>query len=443
MNALQLNQVHCSRFTGPRGRDHFVPLLAAACVACYVVRHSLVPRVFSNPYVDLLAPATIVVLMITAGYVASTGIGRLNIWSLLLIATTSISLIHCERLAFALPRWLGWVMLLLALGPINSTAGARFLRRQMVTVMNGAFIVITFLSLVWWIGGLPNLGRGDFTGVMGHSMVLGPIAGYVAVLAVVRLFSKGSLFWVLPCGNAWMVLMLASSRAALAAAVIGTLVIIAVNFKRNLVLAFLLLAAAALVAIMPTASINCALEFLPGSLTEGLVNKSWNNSRELHWNARWDEFLSSRATGVGFASAWEDTVGVDEETGGVETGSSYLSILSMTGCLGACAWLALAATLAYRVLRSWQRIGNRERLAICGMASFWAVHLGAEGYVYAVGSLMGAAFWLWLGSLNDLLCDSAAPSRTSRTAWPPAAPKMSRRAVLATVNIRQVRGPHR
>jgi hypothetical protein len=94
---------------------------------------------------------------------------------------------------------------------------------------------------------------------------------------------------------------------------------------------------------------------------------------------------------------------VDEESGGVETGSSYLAILSMTGCGGAAAWLVFAAGLVRRVRLSWTAMAENERLQTCAMAGFWAVHLGAEGYIYAVGSAMGITFWLWLGNLSDEL----------------------------------------
>lgn len=438
MNALPTSAKRRSAVARPRQRDNFVPLLAVACVACYVLRHSLLPHVFSNPYLDLLAPLTIVVLTVAAAYVATSGIGRFNRWGLLLIVATGISLIHCERFDFAFPRWLGWAMLLFALGPINSTARAGELRRQMLAAVNVTFIVITFLSSVWWAAGMPNLGRGDFTGVMGHSMVLGPIAGYVGVLSLSHLFSRGSLLWVVPYANSWLVAMLASSRAALAAAMIGTLVIIAVNFKRNLVLSFALLAVAAVVAIMPTESLDFSTQFLPNSLTEGLANKRWNNSREQHWNARWEEFLASPATGIGFASAWEDTVGVDDETGSVETGSSYFAVLSMTGCVGAAAWLAFAVSVGTNVLRSWWRLSDRERLAICGMASFWTVHLGAEGYIYAVGSLVGVLFWLWLGCLNDRLCESARRPARLKLVTASTARRLNRRTTMTTARARSI-----
>jgi O-antigen ligase len=393
-------------------------------------------KVVNHPYVEFLGPLTIVMVLVAAAYVAGAGIGKLSKSTLLVVAAAGLSLVHCERLEFALPRLLGWVVLVVALGPANSTATARHLRSRMVVAMNGAFLAITFMSSLWWVAGMPNLGRGDFTGVMAHSMVLGPIAGYVAVLSIVRLFSRGSLLWLVPYGNAWLVAMLASSRAALAAAAIGTLVVIAVNFKRNLVLAGTLVAAALAVAVAPNHVIGLATRVLPGSLTKGIANKSWNHSREQHWNARWEEFASSPLTGVGFAAAWEDSVGVDEETGTVETGSSYISILSMTGCVGAAAWLVLVASFAIQVVHRWRDLPSRDRLAACGMASFWLVHLGAEGYIYAVGSLVGVTFWLWLGCLNDSLCVESRRPAMLRLAPGTAGVGPRRRAALAAAPIR-------
>ncbi len=387
-----------------QGRDDFALLLAIACAFCYVLRQSLLPSVFSNPYIDLLAPLTILMLVLAAAYVATTGVGKINWSGLLLIVVTGISLIHCERFNFALPRWIGWVVLLIALGPINSTVRARYLRSRMLAVLNSAFVSISFLSSLWWAAGMPNLGRGDFTGVMGHSMILGPIAGYVAVLSLVRLMSRGSLLWIIPLANAWFVAMLASSRSALAAAAFGTFVIITLNLRRHILLTSAILAATTALAIAPDTSLTLVAQFLPNSMTEGLANKSWNNSREMHWNARWEEFLSSPIAGVGFASAWDGAAGVDEETGSVEPGSSYIAILSMTGCIGVAASVAFALSFIYRVLRSWHKIASSNRLCIGGLAAFWFVHLGAEGYVYAVGSLLSVTLWLWLGCLNDDLC---------------------------------------
>ena len=35
------------------------------------------------------------------------------------------------------------------------------------------------------------------------------------------------------------------------------------------------------------------------------------------------------------------------------------------------------------------------------LTAFWAVHLGAEGYIYAVGSVFALVFWLWLATVGN------------------------------------------
>jgi hypothetical protein len=53
-------------------------------------------------------------------------------------------------------------------------------------------------------------------------------------------------------------------------------------------------------------------------------------------------------------------------------------------------------------------LGEQTQLELVGLAGFWTVHLGAEGYVYGVGSLLGLSFWLWLGWLGDVVQAAAA-----------------------------------
>src|SRR5262245_35034978 len=128
MNLLPANTTKLVSVRKSQRHDVFLPLLAIVCAACYVLRHSLLPNVVTNQYVDLLGPLMIVVLTLTAAYVATSGIGRFNVWVMLLIIATGASFIRCERLDFAVLRWLGWIVLVVALGPINSTALGRQLR---------------------------------------------------------------------------------------------------------------------------------------------------------------------------------------------------------------------------------------------------------------------------------------------------------------------------
>jgi O-antigen ligase len=267
------------------------------------------------------------------------------------------------------------------------------------------FAAAVVLSVLWRLAELPNLGRGIFCGVMGHSMILGPIAGLVAIRALVRIDERGSTPACAFYFAALVVCALASSRAALAALAAGSFVVVLMRWKKHPVVASLAVAAMSAFVVAPAGTLAVLGSVLPPGLTAGIEEKSWDNSRELHWQARWDEFLSSPLTGVGFASAWTDTVGVDEETGAVETGSSYIAILSMTGLAGGAACSLFVAALVCRVGIWRRRLTQRQLLEFCGLGAFWAVHLGAEGYIYAVSSLPGLTFWLWLGCLNDQLSE--------------------------------------
>jgi O-antigen ligase len=305
------------------------------------------------------------------------------------------------------------------MGPINRTACARQLRRHTLKIISAAFVLTTMLSAGWWLAGMPNMGRGDFTGVLWHSMTLGPVAAIAALLAFIRALGTGSLLWYTVCGLGASVCLLASSRSALAALFAGLLVITALKLKRSPLVSSLVLSCAAALVVFPSAALDALAVALPDQLTAGLEQKSWENSRERHWDARWEEFCSSPWTGIGFSYAWEDSAGVDEDSGSVETGSSYLAILSMTGCCGAAAWLVFAASLGWRLFAKWAALAEEQRLAICAMAGFWAVHLGAEGYIYAVGSTMGLMFWLWLGRVHDELYEArlAAVERAKLRKW--------------------------
>jgi O-antigen ligase len=377
--------------------------LAAALAGSYMLRASLVGHEMSGRFENVFSQATIVSLLVAFAYVTLHGLVSIHGGSALLVVATGISLAGCEGLDFALPRWIGWAILVWTLGPINCTPCARKLRCLTLEMVTAIFAYATALSAVWWIAGMPNMGRGDFTGVLWHSMTLGPVAALAALLAFLRALSLGSLLWYALFVLDAAVCLLASSRSALAALVAGLLIVAALKLKRSPLISSLVLGCAATLIAFPTVMLDAASAVVPDQLTAGLEQKSWENSRERHWDARWEEFCSSPWTGIGFSYAWEDSAGVDEESGSVETGSSYLAILSMTGCCGAAAWLVFAAGLARRLRRKWTALAEEQRFRICAMAGFWAVHLGAEGYIYAVGSTMGMTFWLWLGTVGDEL----------------------------------------
>jgi len=405
-----------------------IQILAFLFAGAYVLRASLLHNSFGSNVTENLSLASIVSLLLVFLYVLSGGLGRVNKEGCVLLLATGASLWFCENASAVSFRWFGWLLLVFALGPINYTRRAAKLRTILFSRLTGCFVVATFLSVAWWVGGLPNLGRGDFTGVMYHSMTLSAIAALTGVIAISRAANRGPLLWWIVYALSAVACLLASSRSALAALALGSLVVFLLKLKRWPIASLLALIVASIVAIAPLASLEMISWILPQDATSGLVNKGFNHSRELHWEARFEEFYSSQIYGVGFAYAWSDTVGIDDETGTVETGSSYIAILSMTGLFGMAAFLLLAASLVFRVVQNWRKLSELQRVELCSVGAFWVVHLGAEGYIYAVGSLMGTVFWLWLGQLNDTLTVRTVVAKRSVVKYKPLVVRQRRSA---------------
>jgi hypothetical protein len=412
--AAQRSAALLSRGTLAPARAMRIPLgpcVAFGLTGAYVARASLIAYIGTQWTVQIVSQVSIAALVVASIYAVLGGVTALQWRGALMIAAGAASVWHCETVDFALARWGGWALMLVAVGPVLATPLARQFRQSMMQSMRGAILAATLVSAAWWLVGLPNLGRGDFTGVMWHSMTLGPLAALAGLIALSRAMSGGAFAWcgvfVLAAGVA----VLAASRSALAGLALGAMLIMALKLKRRPVLSAFAVAAGLVAACAPDAALILVDGVAPDSLVAGLTRKSWEHTREAHWEARWEEFLFSPLTGVGFASGWDGTAGYNEESGAIETGSSYLSILSMTGLVGAAAFFLLISKPTIGTLRNWRLLGERTQLEIAGVAGFWAVHLGAEGYVYGVGSLLGLTFWLWLGWLGD---QTVLPERRGR-----------------------------
>jgi O-antigen ligase len=378
-------------------------VVAAACVGAYAVRATLLPSLSGPRFEPLFVFGPVAALLTTAAYVLVGGVGRLDGRCLVLLASTAASLWRCEMLDAAIPRWIGWCVLIVAVGPLVNTQHAWNFRRRAFNLALTCFAFMALASAGWRIAGLPNLGLGDFSGVCGHSLTLGPIAALAGLAGLADGITRRSRSGFLLFAVASVVVMLTSSRASLAGLGLGIVVALAVTWKRRPLASLVILSAAGAIGAMPLASLDWIGVVLPDELVAGLARKSWEHTREGHWQARWDEFQSSPFNGVGFATGWNGTVGFNDETSAVETGSSYLALLSMTGLVGAAAFALIGVTLVQRLYKNWHRLDEHQRLQIAVLGAFWTVHLGAEGYVYAVGSPLALTFWLWTATVNDKL----------------------------------------
>ena len=122
--------------------------------------------------------------------------------------------------------------------------------------------------------------------------------------------------------------------------------------------------------------------------------------------------MSSPVFGVGIGITKKDFV---ESTGKyvVEPGSAYLTVLSMTGLVGATGIVVFMVGLAKNFFACQHRIPAPDRLEAMAVGSFWAVHGIAEGWTFAVGSSICLFFWIWTGRVSDLAGIGAGISRQS------------------------------
>lgn len=236
---------------------------------------------------------------------------------------------------------------------------------------------------------------GLFGGLTKHSMLLGPIAGIaVCYLASIAMSKRRFIDWL------WVVLALmavlfSASRSSLMAALVG--LIITMYCQSGSTSNFLRVAIIAIIIAASTFS-------LWDSALSGVIEKNGStsalsfDSREELWDNRIEEFKSSPVFGVGFCSStMASSSSVDLESGRLESGSSWLIILSMLGLIGA----ILVVPILFRSFKVAYRQKSDHGAVICGILALFFVHMFTEGYIFAGGSFLAFMLWLTVGVAMD------------------------------------------
>jgi len=329
-------------------------------------------------------------------------------WRMMLVVIAAgISLILSDYAAKynAPARLLTWILLISAVGPlIYNKQLIRFRSRMFESILN-VFMIIGGISFFYWLAGLPNLGRGHFTGIMAHSMLLAPIASLGGIYAFYRFINIGSrrlryIYISLFIFNTIDVL-LAASRSSFVGFMLGLLILILFNkfkYRKIVILTVVLSILAATIGMNDTdvyVSSNSNNEILSHMESRGM-----QNTRDELWQDRILEFKGHPIFGVGFATQEDErnvvSRNVGSGKGNVEPGSNYLMILSTTGTVGTLAMIYfLLKPLLSR--KFWRRITSSKRYLLASYA-FFSIHFLAEGYLFASGSLMAFVFWTLVGA---------------------------------------------
>lgn len=294
-------------------------------------------------------------------------------------------------------RWILWILLLSSVGPIFSSKSLVIIRTKAFNYFLKGFMIISVLSFFYNLIGLPNIGRGNFAGLMNQSMVLGPVAAISGIYSFYKYLSNKNLkkkfFYFSISGISTLVVILAASRLAFAGYIAGMIFLFVKPFKYRIIYSFLIIT----MGIVVYSRIDDGTSSETQSIDKGLVEKGTNNSREALWNDRISEFRSSPIFGVGFSA--QDDYLTEAETGGIggriEPGSGYLMILSMTGIFGLTLFLWYFYFL-FNSRRFWQEIYKDETYKL-SIFAFFAVHFIGEGYIYSAGSMLASLFWLMVG----------------------------------------------
>jgi O-antigen ligase len=207
-----------------------------------------------------------------------------------------------------------------------------------------------------------------------------------------------------------------SSRAAMLAAFVVSVLLLSATKRYRVMLAgaFLVgafLAGAYLLVPAKFESTSERLVYKKGARSEGILK-----SRQEPWEKAVASFKEHPWLGTGFGVSKESAVwhgGYEASSTTRERGSSYLTLLEGTGLLGTLTFGVLLATLlwySFRALARLRAIGHPNYAAapIACVIVGALVHAGFEDWLFAVGYYMTIVFWLMAMSLPDVLSDPAA-----------------------------------
>lgn len=300
-----------------------------------------------------------------------------------------------------------FVMLLLCTSSLAQSKKLRDVRLKtfhatlwIIAVLSVASFFCRFLGINFMWGGQPGdyNTAGVFGGLFNQSMMLGPLAGASAVFMAYKAFEankKDRKLYICATLMCMAAVFFSASRSALICSVAGVLVMLlkasggSQRFLKILTIVVL---------------IGAVTFPLWGSITDDIMEKTETNiasggftsSREDKWNARITEFKSSPVFGIGYPSVDPnlDVVGIG---GVVEPGSSWLAILSMTGIVG----FVLFFSIFYKAYKACNKMRRREDALYLGLLALFAVHMVAEGYVFAAGGFLCFILWLVIGCCYD------------------------------------------
>lgn len=237
---------------------------------------------------------------------------------------------------------------------------------------------------------------GTFSGLFGHSMMLGPLAAVVSLMFFVMYIQNKNKNLMAMSLIAMATTVLSASRAAVLCLVVA-IMFIAFFMKGSGHIRKNIMAIGCIGAI-------CMIP-LSDQVFAGIINKQEKyekngsvNSREEKYDARIKEFSQDPLLGIGFASVDPRYDVYNPHSGQIEPGTSHLAVLAQTGLLGFVPYLMI---LFYSLKNT---LDDRRLRAVFIGATFIAltIHMFFEGYVFGAGGVLCIFFWLTVAQAFDI-----------------------------------------
>lgn len=304
-------------------------------------------------------------------------------------------------------RLILFCLVLVIASPCIYSTTLNFFRFKLQQILYCILNIIVLSSLVLYLSGAGKYQGSYYAGITIHSMLLAPCSAIIIFYSWYHsiLFNQQKkprrqlIVHGLSLISALCMLLLTGSRSGLGATLggMGIFFLLLLSFERFVKY------------ILWMAVLICCISFFGESkLFQPLLEKNGGSlefqydSRIELWEMKWAEFKTRPLCGIGFATAAESLEGnLISNTGRIESGSSWLGLLATTGVLGMAAFVNI---LVYSIGQL-RRIYRQDKYAgsfLSAVLVFWLLHMLAEGYLWAGGSVLCLLFWLWLGVINSV-----------------------------------------
>lgn len=238
-----------------------------------------------------------------------------------------------------------------------------------------------------------------FKGIFDKGMTLSPIAGFISVITLHKALATNkpthAAYWTIATVISIITCVAAGSRIAtvamIASITIETLLMRDCLKKHLAGIRSRILATAAILSLAALSPL--ALQVIVHKNAIGDSHDSLIYSRQEIWATRIKEISSSPFIGIGYANeyprpSWKNEPG---KLTYLEPGSSWMSLLSYGGIIGAALFCWFMSATAKNIYRT--RHSRMTPLTI-SLLTFFLVDGIAEGWLLFAGALMFPLFWL-------------------------------------------------